>query len=132
MTISEMLETPEKYIPYGMYCYDNDTCPFWASKDGEFPKQEDGFCHYLQKSDWEINEESSKTAKIVYSRDGSMDGMTVADLEDPNDIDPVSGKRCHFPMSLLWDQCKECDINMEDPEDIEIVRSELDFGEEHD
>jgi hypothetical protein len=132
MTISEMLQTPEKYIPYGMYCYHHEVCPFWTMKEGEYPKQEDGYCHYLQKSDWELNEESSDTAKIVYSKDGSLTGMTVADLEDDNDIDPISGKKFHFPMSLLWDQCKECDINTEDPEDIELVRSELDIGEEHD
>lgn len=130
-----MMATPEKHIPYGDYCYNfysKEICPFWDSKPGEYPKQEDGFCQYLQKSDWDLNEESNKTAKIVYSKDGTMDGMIVADLEDDDDIDPVSGKKCHFPMSLLWDQCKECDINMEDPEDIELVRTEIDFGEEHD
>ena len=131
MNIVDMLQTPEKFIPFGQYCYDKTVCPFWTMKVGEYPKQEDGFCYFLQKSDWELNEEYNKSAKIVYSNDGSMDGMIIADLED-NDIDPISGKKCHFPMSLIWDQCKECNINMEDPDDIILVRTTLGEGEEHD
>lgn len=133
MTLTEMLQTPEKYIPFGLYCCNftnNNICPFWDSKEGEFPQKEDGYCYLLQKSDWDLNEESSKTAKIIYSHDGSMTGMTIADLEDDNDIDTISGKKCHFPMSLLWDQCKECEINMDNPEDIELVKFELNEGEE--
>lgn len=133
MTISEMLQIPEKYIPYGHYCYEFSAerrCPFWDTKPKEYPNQEDGYCHLLGKTDWELNEESSKSTKIVYSRDGSMDGMSVADLEDDDDIDPISGKKCHFPMSMLWDQCKECGINMKDPEDINLVQFEIDGDKE--
>jgi hypothetical protein len=132
MNISDMLQTPEKYIPFGQYCYDKSVCPFWAMKVEEYPKQEDGFCYFLQKSDWDINEEHNKTAKIIYSNNGTLDGMFVTDLEDDNDIDPISGKKCHFPMSSIWDQCKECNINMEDPDDIVLVRTNLGEGEEHD
>jgi len=124
MSLTELMATPEKYIPYGYYCYEfnrNQACPFWESKPGQYPKQEDGYCHFLGKSDWELNEESNKSAKIIYSHDGSMDDMLVSELEDDDDIDPVSGKKCHFPMSLLWDQCKECETNMQDPDDINLV-----------
>ena len=133
MTISEMLQTPEKYIPYGDYCYHESTCPFWSKKKGEYPEQEDGYCHYLQKSDWDINEESKGDSMIIYSVDGTMTGKTIADLED-DEIDPISGKKIHFPMSLIWDQCKECSINMEDPDDIELYTYPPagDEKEEHD
>lgn len=132
MHLTELMTTPEKYIPYGQYCYDfynNQICPFWDSKPTQYPKQEDGYCYFLGKSDWTLNEESNKSAKIVYSHAGSIDDMMVTDLED-DDIDPISGKKYHFPMSLLWDQCKECEINMQDPDDIDLVTMTL--GENND
>lgn len=66
----------EKIIPKGLYCYNKDgVCPFWDRLDG-IPKQENGYCHLLEKGDWES--------------EGTM---------------------------LLWDQCKECEINL-DAEDL--------------
>ena len=50
------------HIPEGLYCYDvNDkgeyrVCPFW-SLDPEKPFQNNGYCNYLKKGDWE-NEDS--------------------------------------------------------------------------
>jgi hypothetical protein len=128
MTIIEMMETPEKYIPDGYYCYnDSGICPFWESKKGKYPAQEDGYCHFLGKSDWEMNEESKGEAKVVYSGDKSLEGKTVSEIfEDDEDIDPISGLPCHFPMSLLWDQCKECSVNEKD-DDEELVTSEMEL-----
>lgn len=49
---------PEKVIPQGCYCYTYDekgkqiTCPYW-SLTKSYPKQENGYCSYLKKGDWE-------------------------------------------------------------------------------
>ena len=72
-------------IPNGIYCYtwfnsndDNgyfahrNTCPYWSMKSDQ-PEQENGYCSYLERGDWEADH-----------------------------------------LSLLWDQCKECGINMDD------------------
>ncbi len=40
-------------ISKGYYCYDkNDLCSYW-SKDLTKPNQENGYCHYLKKGDWD-------------------------------------------------------------------------------
>lgn len=45
----------ERIIPKGDYCYDeNGCCPF-LSVNEEMPKQMGGYCHYLQKGDWQQN-----------------------------------------------------------------------------
>ena len=102
-------ENPEKYIPEGMYCYTitsidsktgrikTDTCPFWDHNDKYLLEQNYGYCHYLKQGDWErnkkINDESIITSEIDK-------GKTVSEVIGED-----------FPSSLLWDQCKECDIN---------------------
>jgi|SaaInlStandDraft_4_1057021.scaffolds.fasta_scaffold140325_2 hypothetical protein len=119
MTIDEYLKMPEKYIPQGMYCYDsNYLCPFWSTKPDEYPEQENGYCHYLGKSDWDINHAHDNP--IVVNSKGEE-----VEIDFNNDIDPKTGKMIHFPSSLIWDQCKECDVNPEDPEDIELVTIEM-------
>lgn len=128
MTIFDMLATPEKYIPQGLYCYHHEVCPFWDSKKGEYPDQEDGYCHFLAKSDWDINEESKDKTVIVTSQNKSEE-TTFSEIYGDEDIDVVSGKVIHFPLSLLWDQCKECDINMDDPDDIELTRTVLELND---
>lgn len=58
VSIEEALQEPEKWIPYGIYCYvpssNNDTpgylCPFWDRNEGK-PPMENGCCHYLQIED---------------------------------------------------------------------------------
>ena len=60
----------ENLIPTGVYChgrpsfvYDKehpkgyrvDVCPYWDFDD-EKPKQENGYCHFMKKGDWEIGE----------------------------------------------------------------------------
>lgn len=41
-------------IPRGPYCYDeNGVCPFWCREPTKQP-QEDGYCSYLGKGDWQL------------------------------------------------------------------------------
>lgn len=81
---------PEQYIPIGCYCYDeNGICPFW-DKDETKDIQKDGYCHYLKRSDFDINSE----------------GGTIIDMKTNEEI-----KLDYYPFGgLLWDQCKECGI----------------------
>ena len=45
----------ESLIPEGMYCYDgNYTCPYWGKKK-PYDSQENGYCDFIEKGDWEIN-----------------------------------------------------------------------------
>lgn len=46
-------EQAKKVIPKGGYCYDeNGKCPFWDTMPS-MDKQSCGYCHWLQKGDWE-------------------------------------------------------------------------------
>ena len=127
MTLTDKLALPEKYIPFGHYCYEanrNEPCPFWESKKGEYPHQEDGYCHHMGVSDWDLNEDCGNS-KIVYCLDDeTMVGKNIDELMEDEDeeIDPISGKKVHFTSSLMWDQVKECGINMREPDDTVIVQ----------
>jgi hypothetical protein len=47
-------QTKEELIPQGLYCYDeNGKCPFWW-KDIDKPEQENGYCLYMKKGDWDL------------------------------------------------------------------------------
>ena len=82
-------------IPKGFYCYDGKyKCPYWDVREDK-PDQENGYCHYLEKGDWNVNKEKRYNVR-------KSDG-TWGELESAEEIG--------FPMSILWDQCKECDIN---------------------
>jgi hypothetical protein len=42
-------------IPQGIYCYDDDgVCPFWSIRKDK-PEQENGYCSFLKKGDWDFN-----------------------------------------------------------------------------
>lgn len=99
-------------IPKGMYChgeligdgnggyYHPHLCPYWRQITGRH-EQENGWCDYLRKGDYELNREDQWTEfKMV-------DGKRV-------DGDSQTAEEIGIPMSLLWDQCKECNINMDD------------------
>jgi hypothetical protein len=91
-----LLEHPEKHIPNGSYCYgENGKCPFWDIDESK-PSQENGYCHYLKKGDWDFNSE----------------GGTITDMK--------TGETFHIEHNpfngLLWDQVKECGINDDDYE----------------
>jgi hypothetical protein len=85
-------------IPRGEYCYgrNHKPCPFW-SVDKTKPEQENGYCSYLGLGDWDINEDKKWTSEKRLS-----DGTYVKDET------LLSGHEIGLPMSLLWDQCKEC------------------------
>jgi hypothetical protein len=83
-------------IPKGLYCYDeNGKCPYW-SLIKNLPIQENGYCSFLKKSDYDLNEEQGE----IHGRNRNNGEFVIP---------------THFlPLSLLWDQCKECGINMDD------------------
>jgi hypothetical protein len=91
----------ESLIPKGDYCYDaKGNCPYWSLRK-DLPKQENGYCSFLEKSDYDINE---KQGKIHWKSNNEEDTIT-----EPHEI----------PIGLLFDQCKECDINMWTEEELD-------------
>ena len=79
-------------IPRGMYC---DGCPFHFI-DKTLPKQMNGYCSYLGKSDVDFYNEQPDTLEIEQRQpDGTYKKRIVPKEE-------------MFSMSLLWDGCKEC------------------------
>ena len=86
-------EQGESAIPKGCYCYSSINCPYWDKFTDFLPEQYSGFCWFLMKGDWQIETEMTLT---------SQDGKECKGNELP------------FPVSLLWDQCKKCDINDDD------------------
>jgi len=101
----------KKVIPKGLYCDGkNGLCPYWSIVEHK-PDMFNGYCSYLRKGDWELSKESEivdfKTKKIIKSK----------------------GEESDFSFSLLWDQVKECGINMEDEDDIELKTVDKDGDE---
>jgi hypothetical protein len=79
-----------RLIPKGLYC---DGCPFWFV-DKTHPEQENGYCSYLGKGDWDLNAEiAEKDVEVRYG--DKVEIMKYKDLP---------------PSSLLWDGCKECGV----------------------
>lgn len=84
-------------IPKGYYCYTRNKsgkvikCPYWRSIK-ERPEQYDGWCDFLEKGDIEINKETPWT--------------------DARTKEKQTAEELGLPMSLLWDMCKECQINL--------------------
>lgn len=86
-------------IPDGMYCYerlmlkeDGDyevigLCSYWSFRNDKH-HHENGYCKYLEKGDWEINQEETWTDVETKEK---MKGM----------------------FSLIWDQVKECGVRDE-------------------
>lgn len=99
-------EEKEKLIPKGMYCYDkNGNCPLWDC-DEELPNQMNGYCHYLEKGDMTLTDEA-----VVTDNDGNV-------LTDEQKWE------LPFGFGLLWDQCKECDLNDYTDEEYEEMEKE--------
>ncbi len=115
-TLESMLKDCKKYIPKGNYCYfeNGENCPFWELKTGEYPSGEDGYCHYLKKSDWDLNEIYQESTILLKSKDcKECEGKSVKELYEFG-VDPASNKKRHFQISLLWDECKECGVNLDE------------------
>jgi len=81
-------------IPIGDYC---DKCPFHFI-DSSKPSQENGYCSYLGKGDWDFNEAVKDKYTEVTFGDGRKEMIKYGDLP---------------PGSLLWDGCKECNKKIE-------------------
>lgn len=112
MIISDLLKNPKKHIPHGIYCYDDHgICPFWENRPNEFPHHETGFCYFLNKSDWDINDELNASLKIVYDKENSLTDTTIDNLDDEDNIDTITGKKIHRVTSLMWNKVKSCDTN---------------------
>lgn len=90
------MEKDKSLIPKGLYCYDeNGVCPYWSC-DKDRPEQENGHCSFLEKGDWDIN-----------------DGAEAYDSTTGESV-PIP-----FPVGLLWDRVKECDLNDYTDEELE-------------
>jgi hypothetical protein len=90
-------------IPKGYYCHGKnncDICPFW-SLDLSRPYHENGYCSYLGKGDWDINDEYPEYITIIRKQD---DGNYKNEIVNKNES-PIYGQ-----FSLLWDKCKECNV----------------------
>lgn len=87
-------------IPKGDYCHFprgmKKVCPYWSLKEG-LPLQENGYCSFIEKSDWDINEERKEVEVTTYNKDRSVKSVTMEDAHI-------------YTVSLLWDQCKECGV----------------------
>ncbi len=93
----------ESVIPEGYYCVEfsdevgddgqpiKRTCPYWSYEEAR-PEHECGYCYYLGEGDWDINDRTEWT-------------------------DVKTGQVCAGGFSLLWDQCKECDVNVEEKDE---------------
>jgi hypothetical protein len=93
-------------IPKGLYCYDivqgeRVYCPFY-SVDKTRLVQENGYCSYLGKGDWDINEECPKVIEV---QRGQGDGTYKKEMIERG-RDTI-----YWGMGLLWDACKECGVN---------------------
>lgn len=96
MSANGKLPIKSSKIPKGLYCYrvtrrGRIMCPYWRALE-DLPYQENGYCEYLGKSDWDINEGAGNIA--VHFRD-SVAYVSAHELKN----------------SLLWDKCKECGID---------------------
>lgn len=105
----DMFIRPEEFIPQNTYyCYVYETiygkrklrpCPFWRKLDF-MPKEQNGYCHFLDKSDAEISFMRNTQANVTYSKNPEEVGKTVSEVFGEN-----------FPSSLLFDRCKECGVS---------------------
>ena len=60
-----------------------------------------GYCAFLEKGDWELEREMEVIVK--HSKDSRFQEGSV-----------LRGDEIPIPISLLWDQCKECGVNEEE------------------
>lgn len=92
-------------VPKGLYCYTYrknkqgfeqiKICPYWDKIDS-LPEQNSGYCHWLEQGDIDINNDENYVLKNIKTGDETL------------------AKDIGFPVSLLWDQCKECGVKIND------------------
>ena len=93
----------KKKIPNGFYCYTYNEqehfilCPYWRHRrdidDKEVHSQNCGYCKYLGKGDLEMNAEDEY-------------------INDDGEI--FTADKIGLPLSLLWDMCKMCNVNIDE------------------
>ena len=89
-------EKDTSVIPEGLYCYTYDKngeykpCPYHKTIETR-PGQYNGWCDFLEKGDIENAQEMT----LINEKTG----------------EEIQGNDAPFPVSLLWDGCKECGIN---------------------
>ncbi len=96
-------------IPQGYYCYSTlkplkkgrfkmiGICPYWSIKKNR-SKQENGYCSYLDKGDYEINREKHVILCTTFKNGKEQTSKIKCGPDNPS-----------F-MSLLWDMCKMCNV----------------------
>jgi len=96
-------------IPHGSYCYTfigdsrkgENRCPYWkhrpVRRGKKLHSQEDGYCTYLDKGDYELNRELKYT--LEWPEDHECIGI------------PMTAEEIGMPFSLLWDLVKMCGEN---------------------
>ena len=110
-----MNQKDKTLIPKGVYCYHDsrgERCPYWSSVSGR-ENQEDGYCSFLGKGDYEINREVKEYEITRYEGDKEIKSIERCGPDNPD---------C---FSLLWDQVKCCGINEYTDEDWEQMFPEL-------
>ena len=94
----------KKLIPKGDYCYsipegkpfeDRVLCIYW-SIDKTKSEQANGYCKYMVKGDWDINKEKNWCLL----------------LEDDTWGPQQSADELGITGSLIWDEVKECGVNI--------------------
>lgn len=96
------VDSPINVIPNGSYCYDErGLCPYWQSTGKHFPYDAlvekgavVGRCEYLGKDDLDL-----RYHPVLVRADGRSIPKDEQHEED------------WWDYGLLWDQCKECEIN---------------------
>ena len=93
-----------KNIPKGFYCYTIKkgkyiNCPYWSKRKGR-AEQESGYCSYLGEGDYERNRDKKIKYALIYYKGKKK-------IRDK----PKTAEEIGLPMSLLFDQVKECGIN---------------------
>jgi len=102
------MKKSKKGIPKGYYCYTHKNgrqvnCPYWGiDKIPGRDSQENGYCSYLEKSDWDINDEKKDIEIQSHDPNTKEDRSEIYRNTSDHELGLTSG--------LLWDQCKECDV----------------------
>ena len=95
------MKKDKRKIPKGYYCYRYKgkkiiPCSYWSIRKDK-PEQENGYCAYLEKGDWDINKEKRwRTMRYINGKKVYGKWQTAEEIG--------------IPMSLLWDMIKECNI----------------------
>jgi len=106
-TIREIKGKSPIHIPKGSYCYDEEgVCYYWSIDERHKDLyQENGYCRWLAKGDYDLNREKNIDWIEVKQKDGSYKRTEG----------PFSAVELGFPCeSLLWEKIKVCSCTDDD------------------